>query len=169
MKYYKTTHPDVLAAVAAVRLGTSELADAGKAFADEFGGEPVFLRSIHGTSFAGVRFHPLKPRAAWTVPNKSGVQSPRAKLAKQDPNEHEKAEHKRVRARWKDAFPKQEVSMDALYEAIGTDWGDLLFNGVGWIDRDDCFYFATKAQLNDRMTEILGSEYEAAAKAGAQP
>lgn len=156
--YYKTNHPDVMAAVAIVREQQEALRDAGKAFADKFGGKPFHLRSSSGTYFGGLIFSPKRDITLWTVPDKHGAQSPRAK-PRPNATEAQKAEHKTLLANWKAMFPKGRISPDPIYAAIGTSWGETLFGGIGYAERDGWLYVDTGAKLNDRMTEILGSEF----------
>lgn len=158
--FYKTNHPDVMAAVTTMQAENKALHAAGAAFGEAFGGKPFYLRD-HNVHFGGLVFTPRKDRMFWTVPGKHDEQAPRAK-PRPGATAPQREEHNTLRAKWLAEWTKLRVSADAMYEAIGTDWGSLLFSGIGYAERNGWLYVTTKASLNDRMTEILGSEYRAA-------
>jgi hypothetical protein len=166
VRYYKTNHPEVMAAVAELRLAHKVLWTASKAFADEFGGKPYNLRGSHGEHFGGLIFTPKRDKMLWTMPDRHGGQQPRAK-PRPGATEAQREEHKALREKWLAMYPKQKVSSDALYAAIGTSWSELLFAGIGYAERDGWLYVETSVALNDRMVEILGGEYQAAFKEAA--
>lgn len=164
--FYKTNHPEVIAAVEAMKADLEKLFAAGKAFGESFGGKPLYSSTAHGRSFAGLVFKPARPSVLWTIRDRWDRQNPRKK-----PRPHatpeQREEHAALLAKWTADYPKQEVSYDAVLKAMGTDWGSTLFAGIGWFEHDGWFYVETSTPLNDRMTEILGSEHKAA-KAGAK-
>jgi hypothetical protein len=166
MPYYKTNHPEVMAAVEAMRCDHEAMWAETKAFAAEFGGKPYNLRNTHGENFGGLIFTPKRDKMLWTMPDRNGGQQPRAK-PRPGATEAQREEHKALREKWVALYPKRSVSSDALYKAIGTEWGALLFSGIGYAERDGWFYVHTSVALNDRMTEILGSEYDTAFKKAA--
>lgn len=159
--FYKTNHPEVMSAVKEMSRSLEALFAAGKAFGDAFGGRPLYSSSAHGRSFAGLVFSPARPVVLWTVRDRWDRQHPRKKPRPYATPE-QREEHATLLARWTAEIPKQEVSYDAVMKSMGTDWGATLFGGIGWFERDGWFYVDTSATLNDRMTEILGSEYRAA-------
>lgn len=158
--FYKTNHPEVMAAVAKRNAELRSLYDAGAAFGKTFVGKPFYLKS-DDYRFGGLIFEPRKDSNLWTSPGRHGEQRPRSQ-AKRGVTTAQREEHKLLRAAWSAEWPKDNVRADAVYKTIGTDWGAAFLVGVGFADRDGWLYVQTSAKLNERMTEILGSEYTAA-------
>lgn len=160
--YYKTSAPEVLAALAAYSTEAQRVRALGQVFAAKFGGTLLSRHDAHGYEVGGLRFEPRNTSPLWTVPDakNAGAQRPRASLAKAEPDQRE--ELKQLLADWIANFPKDRADYASVLEAIGTDWGNLLFCGISAFEVDGAFYVATSAKLNDRMVEILGSEFDAA-------
>lgn len=164
--YYKTNHPEIMALVATIHAGHHELAAAVQAFADQFGGKGRVSYSLDKYRFAGVQFDTAQPTDIWTKPDKNRFQFPRG-AAKPRLGADRLAALKELRAKWEAGVPKQSVDIAPLYAAMGTDWGILLFHGIGYFTHNDTLYVSTGVILNDKMQEILGSEYKAARDAKA--
>lgn len=165
MAFYKSNHPEVIAACDLVHAEKMALYAAANALAAEVGGKAVYSVSITGDTFYGIAFERPADTMIWMVPErKSRAQRPRKK-PKAGATAEQRAAHQALVATWKAKVPTQTAGGDAMFEAIGTEWGQLMFTGISYGVRDGWLYVSTKAKLNDRMTEILGSEYEAATKA----
>lgn len=160
MSYYKTNHPTVIQAMADFRASRDELIAKSKVFADAWGGKPVILRDMHCVWLAGLTFSPRKDKPMWTCPDRQhSVQAPRKACLPKDQKEQGLAVYKK----WHEEFPTDRISLKFIYESFGTDWGNLLFAGIGYFEGVDGFvYVETSAKLADHMAEILGSEYQAA-------
>ncbi len=110
--------------------------------------------------FAGIIFTPAKSRDLWRAPDRLGLQLPRSAPLKGATAET-KAELKRLQAVWSE-FPAESLDDDAVCKALGFNnsldfiWGGLtLFVHDGWL-------YASCGRAMPQLTEILGSEYEAA-------
>lgn len=161
--YYKTNDPAVMAALQERSKQVRAVLDAGKAFANAFGGGDVIWRNdSRGTEFIGVRFEPKKDARLWTHPDpkQNGIQRPRNTLQKATPDE--KAELKALREKWNAEFPRIKYDMGPLLAAMGTDWGNLLFAGFGMFQHGGFLWVTTGAKLGPCMVEVLASEYKAA-------
>lgn len=164
MAFYKSNHPAVMTAASEYGEATRSLIDAGKVFAAEFDGVAKYRRDPMGASFGGLAFTPQRDRMIWTVPDRHGIQAPRSK-PRPGASESHRIEHKGLRERWAAQYPRLEVRVDGIYAAIGTSWGEVVFCGCGFFERNGWLYVETTVPLNDRMVEILGSEHAAAKKA----
>lgn len=171
MAYYKTSDAGVLAAWKTYVEGCDRL----KVLADEFaatfpGAEALMQTDWHsGKSFYGLKFKPPMPQPLWTKPDPKAGQSqfPRQSLPPGTKGEERKAlkdELTKLREDFKARKPKDKADMQPFLEAMGLGGGALFFASYKHIVRDDCIYVSTSAKPNDVMTEILGSEFEAAEK-----
>lgn len=164
--YYKTSAPEVLAAWNGVSEQRTQMRAEGDAFAAEWGGTALYTYSHHGEDFAGLKFRPVKDRMLWTVPMRASheAQAPRTK-PRAGASTEQRTQHAELRDKWKADYPKRKVSYDELLASMGTDWGAVLFGGIGWFEHDGCLFVVAGTPLNDRMVEIMASEYAAASKA----
>lgn len=162
--YYKTTHPEVRAALDQRSKDYDALRKRGEALQAHFGAQHLVVsNSTDGYRIRGIAFDPPKDARLWTKPDREhlNMQRPRQSITKATPEE--KAELARLRADWKEYFPTEYVPFEPVLQAMGTTWGALIFGGsFAMLDRDDAIYVATTAKLNDRMVEIMASEYAAA-------
>ena len=162
--YYKTTHPEVRAALGARNEAVEALRKRGEALQAHFGAQHLVVsHSTDGYRIRGLAFDPPKDRRLWTVPDREhlNMQRPRQSITKATPEE--KAELARLKADWKAYFPTEGVEFEPVLQAMGTSWGAMILGGsFAMLDRDDAIYVATTAKLNDRMVEIMASEYLAA-------
>lgn len=159
--YYKTNAPAVLAAMDQHEAESQVITEAGKAFAAHFGGKLLVHNSIHGYRIAGLRFNPKKPVRLWTNPGDCGEQRPRQSITKG--TSEERAELKALKEDWAARLPRAESDFAPVMAAMGTDWGNCIFNdGFGMFAYGGWIYVVTGAKLADCMTEIMGSEYQAA-------
>jgi hypothetical protein len=159
-RYYRFTAPAVLYAVRQYAAESQTLTQHAHALAEAFGGRPLYSHSLHGRSFHGLVFEPPQDHTVlWTKPDfKSGrIQRPRSTC----PRAHRDA-LKDLRERWNALLPTFRPSLDPVWKACGTDWGALIFCGVGYLMRDDAFFVTTAATLTGGV-EITGSDYAAAA------
>jgi hypothetical protein len=163
-KYYKTSAPAVLTALAERNEKLTALRLRGEAFQKHFGAKNLVVSSsTEGYRIRGLQFDPPKDRRLWTVPDHEhlDMQRPRQSITKATPDE--KAELARLKAEWKEHFPTGDVPFEPVLTAMGTTWVALIFGaGFHMHERDGAVYVATAAKLNDLMVEILASEYEAA-------
>lgn len=164
MSYFKTNDPAVLAAYQSVKAQTAALKQQAKVFGDRFGGEGLVSFSASGHRFAGVRFFHQQPLDIWTTWDNNGMQRPRRKPKAGTPQDRRDA-LKALNEDWEANAPTEQVSMDPFFQSVGTDWGNVMFNGASWFQRGEWIYFKTFIKLSAQ--EILGSEFEAAEKAEA--
>ena len=67
---------------------------------------------------------------------------------------------------WDINYPTLRVCFNPFLQSLGTEWGELLFTGIGYFQGVDGYiYVETGATLAEHMVEILHSEYLAAKKA----
>lgn len=172
MPFYKSIEKEVLAAWAAYAEQNTEVVAEAKAFAEQFEATPVYRHDLFGRSFFGLKFSPALISPLWTKPGDGDTQRPRAALPRDvsrtstpEAKKRLNASLKVLDARYCKNFPKGKASLEPLWESIGTDWGSLLLCGVGFFATDDAVYVSTSARLNDRVTEILASEYSTAKEA----
>ena len=165
MSFYKTNNQDTLSAIDAHHKERAELRDLANSFAKRFGTDKyLILRDVHGYHFGGLKFDPARDRRFWSVPDRQfGTQYPRKNVPGMTADE--KASHKVLLTEWEENVPKLRPSLEPIYSSIGTDWGNLLFAGIGWFLHDGFLYLETTAKLADHVTEILGSEFKAAENA----
>lgn len=161
MPYYKSSHPAVVDALNERHDKVQALWDEAKAFGACFSGEPYCLSDFRGQRFGGLKFAPIRDLQFWTVPDHNGGQRPRSR-PRPGATDAQKAEHKQLREEWDRMYPKGSVALDPLFNAMGTDWGQLLFAGISFFVRSGTIYVNSGAKLGVHMTEILGSEYAAA-------
>lgn len=165
MSYYKTNDSAVMESVKKHKEELASLFDASKKFADYFGGKHVCTRDFTRIRLCGVKFKPVKDFVLWTKPCKDyGTQRPRSK-AGAGATEEQKIALKTLMAEWIERSPKHQVELEPLYNAFGTNWGELVFAGIGYFENDGYLYVETSAKLGPQMSEILGSEYMLAKEA----
>lgn len=146
-----------------------------------FGG--LVLNDYHADIFnesAPVR----EDKHLWTSPNNNQISRPRSSLdVKKFKTEllskgvtdqdvvktkvkEAKAELETLQEEYRKGVSKlEDVSFDPFFETLGTNWGNLMFSGLKWFKHDGFMYFETGENFGDRMTEILGSEFETAEEA----
>lgn len=191
-KYFKTNNPEILAAHATILAETDKLVEASKAFASQFNAKNIMSTSMTGRSFAGLELNGYYPylfgndgetredKHLWTEPNKHNISRPRTSLnvkkfkeqfAGQDISKEAidekvkaaKADLAELNKKYNEGVSQlSKVDFEPFFNSFGTNWGDLMFSGLKWFELDGYVYFATGADFRDRMTEILGSEFEAA-------
>lgn len=163
MSYYKTNDPTALATIAAVHKAFGQLQDKAAIFKATIGAKRCISgQGATSISIDGFVFDPEKNSKLWTKPDrKTMAQSPRQKVTGLTPEE--KIEHKALLQLWKDGYPCQRVDIRPIYEAIGSDWGNCLINGIAYFSGSDGFFYAsTGAKLGAHMVEIVQSEYQSA-------
>lgn len=172
MAYYKTSDAGVLAAWKTYREGCDRLQVLADAFAATFPGAKALVSTDwhSGKRFYGLSFNPRMPQPLWTKPDeKTGFsQFPRRSLPPGTKGEERKAlnaELKKLNEDFKERKPKEKVDMQPFLESIGLGGGVLFFAGCKLVFVEDVLFVSTSAKPNEVMTEILGSEFEAAEKA----
>lgn len=163
MSFYKTNDTKALATIAAVNDEYGNLQDKASDFANTIGAQGHVTRQGCTDAYVGgYQFEPAKDSKLWTKPDReTKVQKPRLKVT--GLTDEEKAEHKALLKRWKDGFPASRVDLRPIYEAIGSDWGNCLINGIAFFHGSDgYFYVSTKAKLGEHMQEIFEIEYQKA-------
>lgn len=159
--YYKTNAPEVMDVLKVHNDECQVIGDAGRKFAEHFGGVLLVRNSVHGYSVAGLRFNPKKDTRLWTCPGDSGEQRPRQSITKATAEEKEQLAS--LKADWKENLPTTESSFDPVMTAMGTDWGSCAFSGgFRMFEHDGFAYVATGSNMASCMVEILGSEFGAA-------
>lgn len=182
-KYFKTSDPKVVIAHNRMVKDSEALAAACKKFAAQFGAANMMATTMTGRSFGGVHFdnfHLKEDKHLWTKPDSNGISRPRSAINvnafkaqfkyKDVSDEEVKAKLKQAKADlaalntkyYEGRVGMEPVSFDDFFKSFGTDWGNLMFSGLRWLPHDGFMYFETGADFSDRMTEILGSEFEAA-------
>lgn len=160
-KYYKTSNPNVIAAYRDMMAAAHDLRDRARACAAQFDAAPVIGQDVHGYRFFGMKLNNYasrEDRHLWTKPdpNYGHLSSVRSRLTGHG------AELKALKARVEQAWPQPStVSKDALYQALGTDWGPLLIGGIGITEHNGTLYLTTGITLTG-CTEITGTEYQQA-------
>lgn len=163
MSFYKTNDPKALATIAAVNEEYGNLQNKATDFTNTIGAQGhVTRQGCTDAYIGGYRFEPPKEPKLWTKPDReTKEQKPRLKVT--GLTAEEKEEHKALLKLWKDGFPASRVDLRPIYEAIGSDWGNCLINGIAFFNGSDgYFYVSTQAKLGDHMQEILESEYQKA-------
>ena len=172
MAYYKTSDAGVLAAWKAYMESADRLQALGDEFAKRYEGASALCSTrIHsGRNFYGLKFNPPMPQPLWTKPDPKaeGAQFPRQSLPsgfKGDERKALKDELTTLQESFKEHRPKEKADLQPFMDAMGLGGGALFFSSYKHVAKDDCIYVSTSAKPSDVMTEILGSEFEAAEKA----
>lgn len=165
MSFYKTNAPAVMAAWEDDRAQRAALRAEIDAFAARFGGEGLMYSDP--ARFAGIKFTPTAPRDLWRAPERDGLQWPRSSPLK-GASPETKAALKALNATWAEDAPAGCISSSLVYKALGFSSSlDFLFEGLTLFAHDGFLYASTRKAMPS-MTEILGSEYEAAERAARQ-
>ena len=171
MAYYKTSDARVLAAWKTYREEADRLQVLGNEFAKRYeGASAMFSTSFHsGRRFFGLKFNPAMPQPLWTKPDHKagGSQFPRQALppgTKGDERKALKLELTQLREDFNEHKPKEDADMQPFLDSMGLGGGALFFGSYKHVAKDDCLYVSTTAKPSSVMTEILGSEFEAAEK-----
>ena len=171
MAYYKTSDARVLAAWKTYREEADRLQVLGNEFAKRYeGASAMFSTSFHsGRRFFGLKFNPAMPQPLWTKSDHKagGSQFPRQALppgTKGDERKALKLELTQLREDFNEHKPKGEADMQPFLDSMGLGGGALFFGSYKHVAKDDCLYVSTTAKPSSVMTEILGSEFEAAEK-----
>lgn len=168
MSYYKYATPVALAAWEEYCRQKEELKRACESFCALFGGKPVYFRGAADDRFSGIKFsgEPYNGHELWTKPvaRDSFVQHPRKRVPAAL---REKSEA--LHALWNEQRPELKADREPFYQALGLDWGNVVFSGFHMVVRDGVIYVNTGATPKPEAggVEILGSEYAAAAAAQA--
>lgn len=189
-KYYKTSDEKVLSAIRKLNKEKDELIAKSNILAAKFNAKAMTSTSTTGARFAGIvlnnyhgfswgRGSPIREdKILWTAPNSNNISWPRSSLTKKhfEPwvrgmDDVEKSDYIRdKRAQLKDLQSEynslsagiNSIRFDDFFESIGTDWGNMMFSGIKWLELDGIVYLATSQDLANVADEILGSEFEAA-------
>ncbi|WP_421180390.1 hypothetical protein [Aeromonas enteropelogenes] len=158
--YYKTIDAGVLAAHANFEAAKNALFEKANALGKEFNGTPKFSSDVNRFKCAHLvlnNYYQREDKDLWTKPDKHSLSAPRRGKVKGKTKEQEA-----LRERYWEMFP-EPVNTNPLYESMGLNWGDLLFGGgFTMFAHDGAIYLRTGAEVGPMMTEILGSEFEAA-------
>lgn len=167
MSFYRSNDPAVVAAAAKFYADREAVQEEARAFAKQWGGVALFSRDLHSIRFGGLRFSEPANLDNWTTPDKkSRAQAPRAQLRIKGASKEQKEAQIALHRRYYDEMPKLRAECEPVYEAMGTNWGDLLFTGIAWfVGTDGHVYAQTSTKLGPVMVEILGSQYELAREA----
>ncbi|HGY4723309.1 TPA: hypothetical protein ACNV1G_004558 [Citrobacter amalonaticus] len=165
MKYFKYIHEAATEAMDNLYVARQALFDEGVAFCQRFGGRPVFGESITDVSFRGIKFNDPLPEVPeiWTKPeHDSGACWPRKRV----PSSLRQASND-LHHEWDAHRPRSRVNSEALYTALGLNWGMLILTGATYFRYQGVVYLATSStpEASAGAVEILGSEYEAAYRA----
>ncbi|MET4706704.1 hypothetical protein [Endozoicomonas lisbonensis] len=156
IRYYRCDNPEILSVFDQVQDERSQLQKKGAELAEAvtaITGEPckvMFNANLHEWTVAGVRFEKFTKalQADFCKPMKSGSFITRPKV-KADPE---------IKELFKDL---PIVDRNKCWEALGTDWGNLLFTPIGYAHKKGEFlYIECSLDLTERLTEITGGEYQ---------
>ncbi len=167
MSFYKTTNEAAIQAWNVELVKRMELKDAAVKFAGKFGAEPRFSSDATRHRFYALTFPDGIPTfghpSLWTVAKSVNgyTNAPKRKAPK-----GLSKEHKELWAMWDEGYPKETVSREPLWAALGLDWGMLIICGISIFKFRGAIYFNTSAKPNPKCgaVEITGSEYSAAAE-----
>lgn len=154
--YYKTKSNEVMQHHRTFIEEKRSLHAQAKAFAEIFGGEPLFSQTPFQFSFFGLTFHERKDVKFWTQPDQHKVQRPRLSLTKA--SAEDKAILKDLNCKFNQEFPTKKVLATDLYKSIDTDEMNVAINGMCYFKFNDALYFQTPLKLNE-CEEILASEF----------
>lgn len=158
--FYKTTDANVLAAHANFEAAKNALIDNANELGKEFDGKPKFCSDVNRFKCAHLvlnNYSQREDKDLWTKPDQNYLSSPRRGKVK-----GKAKEQKELLDRYWELFP-ESVEANPLYESMGLNWGDLLFGGgFTMFAHDGAIYLRTGAKVGPMMTEILGSEFNAA-------
>lgn len=162
MSFYKTNAPAVLAAWEEESAQKAALRAEIDTFAAKFGGEGFIYADPY--RFAGIKFVSVAPRDLWRAPDRDGLQWPRSSPLK-GASAETKAELKALNATWRDHAPTGSIRANRVHQALGfSSHLEFLFEGLTLFVYGGFLYASTRKAMPG-MTEILGSEYEAAERA----
>lgn len=173
MSCYKVTDPAVIAIYEQMMDQVRALKAEALVFAEKFDAKPCYCNEVSQFRFSGLLLNEYYQRSdvvLWTSPTRDGWTSwPRRSLKKRPEWSKEdfaakKAELAELQKAYEEAWPAiDKVDRDPLWDAIGTNWGELAFAGISLFFVDGALYLSTRLELKN-CTEILGSEYTAAEK-----
>lgn len=159
-RYYKTTDSNVLAAHAAFNAAKEALIEKANALGKEFDGKPKFSSDVNRFKCAHLvlnNYHQREDKDLWTKPDQNSLSAPRRGKVK-----GKAKEQKELQDRYWGMFP-ESVNANPLYESMGLNWGELLFGGgFTMFAHGGAIYLRTGAKVGQMMTEIIGSEFDAA-------
>ncbi|EMM5104270.1 hypothetical protein WAT02_002274 [Serratia marcescens] len=167
MSFYKTTTEAAIQAWDFESLKRKELNEKAKEFAAKFGAKALYYTDAVEHRFYAVAFPDGVPtfghRSLWTAATAANrfTTTPKRKAPKGLGKEH-----KELLEMWDEGYPKETVSRETLWSALGLDWGTLIISGIAIFRLKDAIYFKTSAKpkLEFGAVEIMGSEYSAAAE-----
>lgn len=145
-----------------------KLKEQADVFARKFGGKPMFTGSAIDYHFYGLSFEddPLIGHSSlWTLSRSQNnfTREPRGKT--RIPKER-REEHKQLLEAWDDGRPRERISREPYWKALGLLWGILILCGITHFRAGDVIYFKTPAKpsSDSGAMEIIESEYLAAEK-----
>ena len=164
--FFKTNEPKAIQALTDFFQKKHELHVAADKFAAAFDAKAVITMGLNDVTYAGFIFN--KPdqvnTGVWTkpLPARHRISNLRSKPTKKEFKAEWEEASEKLKALRDELFPNGErISKDAIYESLGTDWGNVAFAGLGCFLHDGYVYVKTGlSKLNAQ--EILGSEYEQA-------
>ncbi len=169
--YYKTTKPEVVAALKVYKAALKALQAAADAFAQKYNATAIFSFDINERKLHGLQFKESPNDTLWCRPDNFGCQRPRA--SPRTKKQEDKDACKALNEQWKADFPElSRVDNELLYKPLGMDWGVLMFDRTlfqGFImdDDGDTAYIQGHYKFDLKTTgliEIMGSEYMKAAQ-----
>lgn len=167
--YYKVTDPARIAALDKYKADSKAAREEAEAFVKQFQqpGQTVTVDMYSGHfRFAGAKFKPPMPNDTWTVPARDhDWQRPRGKPTTKGMTAEQKEEHAKLVARWADG-PKGTASLDELYKSlIGVENDFMMAGNIRRAADGSLLVMCNRQAIKaDGITELLGSEYEAAQK-----
>ncbi|MCV4344543.1 hypothetical protein [Pseudomonas capsici] len=169
--FYRTESPSVLAAVRGWMAKRVTWDAQREKLGQAFGGAASPMYSGSRSYVGGIKLsHSRELDVHWCRPDDHGYRALRtsAKHVKgSDKNVRaaEKLEHQRLLDLWTEHCP-QNIDRDEAWKEIGVDPGSIWLGGGVFFELDGVVYLSfgseSSASAVDGVTEILGSEYEAA-------
>jgi len=173
MSCYKVTDPAVIAIYEQMMDQVRALKAEALAFAEKFDAKPCYCNEVSQFRFSGLilkNYYQRSDMALWTSPIRGvGKSWPRRSLKRipawsKEDFTAKKAALAELQRAYEEAWPViDKVDRDPLWDAIGTNWGELAFSGISLFFVDGELYLSTRLELKI-CTEIIGSEYAAAEK-----
>lgn len=167
MSFYKIENKAAIQAWDAECLKRKELNDKAQKFAAKFGARAVFNTDATRHCFYAIAFPDGMPTfghpSLWTAGTSANryTTTPKRKA----PTGLSK-ESRELWALWDEGYPREAVSREFLWSALGLDWRMLFLCGLAIFRFKDVIYFNTSAKPNLEFgaLEITGTEYYAAAE-----
>lgn len=156
MKFYQSTHPQVLAALKSFEEQIGQIRVKGRLLAAEVGGAAIAERSADGVRYRGIAFDTVQDLAIWNPRDANNAQTPRAEAAP-DATSDQLRRHKALCRLFEDFAPPSFASSAGILEALGLP-GDAA--DTAYFELQGTLYVSTPLTVRpDRATPIAEHEF----------